>query len=179
MWATEAAGFISKLKERSLHSTSLVSTDFRLNLLMGTGDLSRAAEPTGIFEFNISNSTGLAIADPAPSAVRNSINLIVINCLSVNLQRPVLVLLFFSVFLCCFNYTLGCKFWIQHRRKWNRKAERGIQSCAVIRFSLSTWSRATPAWLTRWFFLNCFKILNNAGYSLNYFSSLRYFYMEH
>ena len=50
----EAAGFIGKLKSRTLGTKALINTDHHLNLLMGTSSLSRLEEPTAIFEFTIS-----------------------------------------------------------------------------------------------------------------------------
>ena len=61
LWAAEAAGFIGKLKDRSIHTSTLQSSDYRLNLLMATGGLSRLAEPTALFEFNILDSSSSSL----------------------------------------------------------------------------------------------------------------------
>lgn len=52
-WAAEAAGFIAKLKTRTLGGNALIHTDHHLNLLMGTSALSRLEEPTALLELTV------------------------------------------------------------------------------------------------------------------------------
>jgi hypothetical protein len=52
-WLNEAPAYISKLKARTLGVPALDSSNYRLNLLMGTSGLTKLQEPTALFEFNV------------------------------------------------------------------------------------------------------------------------------
>ena len=56
MWASEAAEFIGKLKERTLGGNALLETSYHFNLIMSESQLSKQHEPTAIFEFNLSQA---------------------------------------------------------------------------------------------------------------------------
>lgn len=58
MWASEAAEFIGKLKERTLGSNTLLETSYHFNLIMSESQLTKQHEPTAIFEFNLSQAAG-------------------------------------------------------------------------------------------------------------------------
>ena len=61
LWATEASNYVSKLKGRNLGATTLVDTNFHLNLSMGQSTLSKLQEPTAIFELSLSKDSGAKV----------------------------------------------------------------------------------------------------------------------
>lgn len=50
-WATEASGFVSKLKGRTLGNVTLQSVDYHLNLHMSSNTAAKTQDPTAILEF--------------------------------------------------------------------------------------------------------------------------------
>ena len=53
VWATEAAGYLSKLKEKPLGSAMLLKSDYRLDLHMSDSTDSKQQDPTAIFQLDI------------------------------------------------------------------------------------------------------------------------------
>lgn len=56
-WAAEAGDFINRLKQTqgmgAPSSSSLVHTDYHMNMVLGQSALSKQQEPTALFEFTI------------------------------------------------------------------------------------------------------------------------------
>lgn len=82
-WASEAAEYIANLKAAQTmgcpSSSSLVHTDYHLNMILGQSALSKQQEPTALFEFTIkagdadsSAAAGAGSAQPVPGGVMAS-----------------------------------------------------------------------------------------------------------
>lgn len=59
-WASEAAEYISKLKDQTLGYRSLAHVDYHLNMVVGQSELTRQQEPAALFELSITNPAGAA-----------------------------------------------------------------------------------------------------------------------
>lgn len=66
MWASEAAEYSARLKAAQSmgfpSSSSLVHTDYHLNMVLGQSALSKQQEPTALFEFTIHEPSQTAAA---------------------------------------------------------------------------------------------------------------------
>lgn len=75
-WATEAAEFIARLKAAQTMgqpaSSSLVNTDYHLNLVLGQGALSKQQEPTALFEFTLAGGDAKASNASSTSSASSS-----------------------------------------------------------------------------------------------------------
>lgn len=54
-WATEAGGYIAKLKTETMNYDTLQSNTYHLNMVMAQSGLTRLQEPTAFFELTLSN----------------------------------------------------------------------------------------------------------------------------
>lgn len=75
-WATEAAEYIARLKAVQTmgqpSSSSLVNTDYHLNLVLGQGALSKQQEPTALFEFSLAGGDANASNSTSASGLQES-----------------------------------------------------------------------------------------------------------
>jgi hypothetical protein len=55
VWANERAEFINKLKQRQIGSSTLVGTDYHLNVMMGENNLTKLQDLTVLFEFTLTS----------------------------------------------------------------------------------------------------------------------------